>query len=77
MNLIIAPSSLPFRWKGNQYKILECGIDNRVGYAKVDPPNSDLELELKRRVEQDNGLSVYLGLNYICFAEDYPAALDT
>ncbi len=71
MDLIIAPSSLPFRWKNNDYKIIECGIDNNKPYAKVEPENSQLEEELKKRIIKDYGLKVYLGLNYICFVEDY------
>jgi len=75
MDLIIAPSQLPFRWNGKEYKILSCGIESGESYAEVEPKNETLEDELKQRIKQDNGLKVYLGLNYVCFTEDYPVDL--
>ncbi len=72
MELIIAPSDSPFRYKNKQYKIIKAGIENGKAYASVNPENEDLEKEIIKRIERDKGLKVYLALGYHCFIDDYP-----
>ena len=70
MNTIIAPSGYPFRWKGGEYKINECGILNGIAYANITPPNPELVSEIVKRINRDQGLNLYLGAGFTRFAED-------
>ena len=72
MELLGASCGLPFCWKGKDHKIKSWGIKNDLAYAEVEPENTELVDVLKRRIEKDRGLIVYLGPGYICFVEDYP-----
>lgn len=72
MDLVGAINDTPFRWKGKEYKIKSLGITNDLAYAEVEPENTELVDELKKRIERDRGLQVYLGPGYKCFIEEYP-----
>ncbi len=76
MDTVIATSGHPFRYEGKEYKIVEAGIKADNAYARVSPPNTELEAEIRRRIDRDRALSVYLGCGYVCFREDYPQTLD-
>jgi len=77
MDLIIAPSGLPFRYKGKDYNLKRAGISDNEAYAEVEPKNEELEKKLKVRIKKDNGLKVYHGFSYVCFSEDYPQKLNS
>jgi len=77
MDLIIAPSELPFRYKSKEYIIKKAGISDKEAYAEVEPKNENLETKLKERIKKDHGLKVYHGFNYVCFIEDYPQKLNS
>jgi len=71
MDIVIAPSSLPFKWNGKYYRIVRAGIANDTAYAETDPKKNDLEELLRDRIQKDRGLKVYLASGYVCFIEDY------
>lgn len=76
MNIVIAPSSYPFRFEGREYRVLKSGFEDDVAYAEVSPPNERLRDELIRRIQREKSLTVYLGFGYVCFPEQYPVGLD-
>jgi hypothetical protein len=71
MDIVIAPSSLPFKWNGKYYRIVKAGIANGTAYAETDPDEHDLEVLLRDRIQKDQGLKVYLASGYVCFIEDF------
>lgn len=74
--VMIAPGNQPFRWDGRAFKITSAGIDaNGVAYASVSPHDSELVEELRRRIDRDRALAVYLANGYTCFTDDYPVEL--
>ena len=48
-----------------------CGMLNGQAYATTTPDEPELVEEIKRRVEAERGLKVYLAFGYTCFIEDY------
>lgn len=72
MDIVIAPSGLPFQFRGRQYRIVRAGIQRGQAYAVTDPPDQCLEAEFVRRIERDAALKVYLADGYTCFADEYP-----
>ena len=70
MNIVIAPSSLPFKWNGAYYRIVKAGISDDKAYAETDPKNEELEVRLRDNINKDKGLKVYLKSGYVCFLED-------
>ena len=71
MDIRIAQSASPFRWQGNDYTIVSCGLKDDQPYAEVTPSNEKLVEELKKRIARDKALNVYLAFGYTCFPEDY------
>ena len=71
MDIDIAPGNLPFRFAGNNYRIVRTGIKNDVAFAEVFPRDATLEAELMRRIQRDKALSVYYAHNYVCFPDQY------
>ena len=70
LNIVIAPSSLPFKWNGAYYRIVKAGITDDIAYAETDPQNKDLEDRLRQNIEKDKGLKVYLKSGYVCFLDE-------
>ena len=75
MDLKIATGDHWFRFRGEDFKIIDAGISNNKAYAITAPHNQALVNELCTRIQRDGKLSVYLGDNYVCFPEDYPPIL--
>ena len=60
-----------FRFKGEMYKIIKCGMEDGQPYAEVEPSNPDLVAATKERLRREHGLKVYLAPGYTCFPEEY------
>lgn len=72
MHIVITTGEAPFKWNGKFYKITKAGIlSSGEVYAETEPGEPVLEEELKRRIDRDKALCVYLGPGYRCFPEDY------
>ena len=72
MHIMIATGDTPFKWNGKFYKITKAGIlSSGEVYAETEPSETELEEELKRRIDRDRHLHVYLESGYVCFPEDH------
>ncbi len=74
--MIIALDDYQFRYRGRAYRITKAGMRDGKAFAEVSPPDNELEGELCRRIERDDGLSVYMGFGYICFEDEHPQELE-
>jgi hypothetical protein len=62
----------PFRWKGQDYAVLQCEYVEGEPAVVVHPPCPQLVDEMKRRLFPRPGSSrVYIAFSYKCFEEDY------
>lgn len=71
MDFHIVRLSTTFRWRGKEYTIDGCGMRGGIAYASTIPDEPDLVAEIKRGIEADHGLKLYLASGYTCFIEDH------
>ena len=60
-----------FRWRGREYVVLKCELVDGRPVVEVQPSNEELEAELARRLQGENGIRIYHGFGYKCSVEDY------
>jgi len=71
MNMEITTDSIPFKWKGSEYRITHIGLRSPTDpFAIVEPEDSELVEELKRRLIKDQGFIIYRGKGFKCFPEE-------
>lgn len=65
MDLVIAPSSLPIRWKDIDYQVVKAGIASGVPYAEVKPKNSELEAAIEHNLRVFGAIRVLWKSGYL------------
>lgn len=66
-----------FRFEGETYKIIECGMEDGQPYAEVEPSNPDLVAAIKERLRREHGLKVYLAPAIHAFLKSTTPRVDT
>lgn len=58
MDLVIAPTALPLRWQGVDYRVVKAGIKSGSPYAEVSPKNGELEAAIIRGLQTNQALKI-------------------
>jgi hypothetical protein len=59
MDIVFAPSELPIRWDGVDYKVVRAGLSNGLPYVTVMPSNPEFENILKAHIDKYQDIEIY------------------